>query len=296
MLGFATASVRDAIDDRFKSPADLESAGLSPVFAVIPEERNWVSLKGRSIAEIQPHLRSIEAFRNLRTSFRLIAEEQDVKTVMITSAEPNEGSRSWPANLAMSLAAAGVLVLLVDADLRSPSIGELFQVRQEHGLAELLLGTHRIEDVTAWVPGYSSLALITSDVPVDGASELVAGRWDRDFTRSLAEHAEIVVIDAPPVLPVAETQQMGATVDGLLFVVRSKRAARESVNQAIQQLRRANSTVLGYVLTRDRQSSTSGYGDVYGYARPIGRTGRTNLGGRRVAARTGSTAEQRAHG
>jgi capsular exopolysaccharide synthesis family protein len=261
VAGLGLASVRDALDDRLKTVDDLENRGWSPVLAVVPEERVWSGNKwSQPISMVQPSVQAAEAFRNLRTSFRLMAEDSNFRVVLVTSGSSGEGKTTVAANLAMSLAATGVKVLLVDSDLRSPTIATVFSLGSHPGVSDLLQGKASIEDCSVGVAGFPNLSIITSGTPVGGPAELIGGRWDREFTRSLADAADLVVIDAAPILLASESQQLSSFVDGVVLTVRSKRTAARSLAQATQLVRRSNGKVVGFILNRARVQKTAAYG------------------------------------
>lgn len=267
IVGFAAASLRDVADSRVKVVADLERHGWSPVLAVLPEERAWATRRRIPLIDTKPSGRTVEAFRNLRTSLRLLVEKGEMRTMLVTSTTASEGKSTIAANLALSLAAAGTRILLVDADLRRPAMATSFGIDEGIGLSDVLLGTADLESCAVSVPGFPNLSLITAGSREDAPAELLASRWNRDFTKALAEMAEIVLIDGPPALMAAETQQLSSLVDGIVFVVGSKRNTSNQIAEAVRLLRRANATILGFALNRSKgagsQSSREGYG--YGY-------------------------------
>ncbi len=195
----------------------------------------------------QPQSPAAEAFRQLRTSVQFYAVDRPLKTVMVTSTNAEEGKSSVIANLAVTLAQAGRSVLLVDADLRRPSLHTLFGVEQAKGLSTVLA------DPTIALPlqatGVDGLLLLTSGVLPPNPSELLASQRMADLVTALSARADYVLFDAPPVVAVTDAAVLASRMDGVLLVLKAAKSKRELAQRAKEQLEKVNARILGVVLT-----------------------------------------------
>ena len=195
----------------------------------------------------QPQSPAAEAFRQLRTAVQFYAVDRPLKTVMVTSTNAEEGKSSVIANLAVTLAQAGRSVLLVDADLRRPSLHTLFGVEQASGLSTVLA------DPTLELPlqatGVEGLLLLASGVLPPNPSELLASQRMADLVTALSARADYVLFDAPPVVAVTDAAVLASRMDGVLLVLKAAKSKRELAQRAKEQLEKVNARILGVVLT-----------------------------------------------
>jgi capsular exopolysaccharide synthesis family protein len=217
-----------------------------------------------------------EAFRILRSNLAVAMSDLERPTVIVTSADAGEGKTATTVNLARSLVAAGQRVVLVDLDLRHPDVHHWFGLPNDVGVADVLLDRRPLNECLQYVeiftgdggPGRPLYVLPTGE-KVDNPAELLgAGRTAR-MLDALAPQADIVLIDTPPVLLVADTLEIGRMVAGALLVVEAKRTPIPAVQQAKDALIRNQTRLLGLVLNkfvaRDAAGEAYGYGAGYGY-------------------------------
>lgn len=194
-----------------------------------------------------------EAYRTLRTNVQFASLDQPLRTLLITSPGPEEGKTTTLANLGIAFAQAGTRVLLVDCDLRRPSLHVLFDVANERGLTSYLLdetGEPAIQSTN--VEGLSLLP--TGPLP-HNPSELLASRRMECALDALVERADLVLLDSPPVVAVSDAAVLGRRVDGVLLVVSVGRTRREHAAQARRVLERANVRILGAVMNNAQLDS-----------------------------------------
>ena len=265
VLGCGVAWARDLLDTRVQDPAVVAALTDLPVVGTIgPFPPGTVS---PVVVESAPHGPSAEAFRQLRTNLQFLeipevdGERGGVRTLMVTSSVPNEGKSTTAANLAVTLADTGARVLLVDTDLRRPSVARLLGLEGAAGLTTVLLGRASVEDVVQeW--GSSGLWVLPSGQVPPNPSELLSSPAMRRLVQQLRDGFDYVVLDAPPLLPVADAAILSHVVDGTFLVVDVRRVRRHELRESLQGLEHVNSRPLGLVLNQVRRNESS-----YSYSR-----------------------------
>jgi non-specific protein-tyrosine kinase len=195
-----------------------------------------------------PRSAASESYRTVRTNVQFSSLDVPVGSIVVTSAQSREGKSTVAANLAVTMAQAGKRVLLVDADLRRPSLHRLFGLSNRHGLTDLLLSERRaVEDVAldTHVPG---LQVLPSGPQPPNPSEALGSRRMRQVLEEMRQIADVVILDSPPLLAVADGLVLGATVDAAILVVRSGGTRRTLAQRAKEQLDRVEARLLGIVV------------------------------------------------
>jgi capsular exopolysaccharide synthesis family protein len=211
-----------------------------------------------------------ESFRVLRSNLMVALSELDNPTVIITSALPDEGKTAMCANLAGSLASAGVRVVAADLDLRHPNLHSWLGGHNEIGLSDVLLRRAELNDALQFIPTESAdrgLYLLPTGTPVNDPTELLGTNRTVQVLEALASQADVVLLDTPPVLPVADTLVISRAAAGAVLVVASRSTSTPQVRQAKDALTRNRTRLLGVILNKvqERDRSGSGYGYGYGY-------------------------------
>jgi polysaccharide biosynthesis transport protein len=266
VLGIALAFLLDQLDDRILSKDALEEAvGGLPTLGIIPVVAKAKRDEDRLISALTDHHPVGEAYRGLRTSVQFPALERQLRALQVTSADAGEGKTTTVANLGLALARAGKRVVLVDADLRRPKLAHLFGVTPVTGLAEILLGEVAIEEALVPVAGEQRLVVLATEGAPKNPPELLGLRQFAALVRSLADRADFVLVDTPPVLPVADAVTVAAVVDATLVVVAAERTDVKHVERAVELLEQVDATLLGTVLNLvpNRRGADTYYG--YGY-------------------------------
>lgn len=207
-----------------------------------------------------------EAYRSLRTNINFIASTEDVKSIVVTSALPQESKSNVAINIAISLATEGKKVILVDCDLRKPVVHQYLKMgRHRDGLTEVLSGKAELEDCIAKFKDVKISVLPAGAIPPN-PSELLSQKRMKALIRALENNFDYVIIDAPPVSVVTDAAIISSYVDGVVLVVRSKFASIEAVQLAKKRLVDVNAKLLGAVVTRyDAKKSTKSTGYSYTY-------------------------------
>ncbi len=195
----------------------------------------------------EPRGGGAEALRAVRTKLIFSEEYSKLKTLLVTSTVEGEGKSTMAANLAVAFAQQGVRVLLVDSDMRRANLHQIFGLKRSPGLSALLEGQAGITDVVQPTQ-ISNLSLIAAGaVPINPA-ELLGGAGVQDLLAKLAADFDLVLLDSPPLLAVADASILGALTDGVLMVVRAGRAEREAISTARDLLEDVGATMVAAVL------------------------------------------------
>ena len=259
-LGLGLALLMELIDDRINSPEEAERVLRLPTLGNVPliEEEGL-----RLIRDISTFSPLMESYRTLRTNINFAAVGSTVRSIVVTSSVPAEGKSTTCANLAMAMAMDGRRVIIVDADLRRPSQHYLFKISSSPGLTDILVGTHTIEEVLqpTSVPGVS---IIPAGSPPPNPAELLGSDTMGAFLAHAETLADVVLLDSPPTLAVADGAVLAARADGVLLVIAYGETKKGSTKTAREMLGRANANVLGVVLNRmDSPGSGYYYGKYY---------------------------------
>jgi polysaccharide biosynthesis transport protein len=290
-LGISTAFVQERLDDTLKGADDVERLfGLSAL-ALIPSVNSLNG--GPSVRKLldrtlplksghngtasnpaarwhridqgeKPQAALVEAFRSLRASVLLSTADHPPGSLLITSTQPGEGKTTVATNLAISLAQLGQRVLLVDADLRFPSLQRLFCVRESLGLVSHLTGQ---QDWRAAVcpSGSPGLDLLLCGPVSPNPAELLSSKSMGAFVNSAKSEYGFVILDSSPLLTLADSRILAALVDGVLFVVKSGATPREQVIQSQNSIRSAGANLIGVVLNNVTLHTDGYYGlGIYG--------------------------------
>ncbi|GFR35679.1 CpsD/CapB family tyrosine-protein kinase [Thermobrachium celere] len=205
-----------------------------------------------------------EAYRTLRTNIQFSALDKKIKKIVITSSGPAEGKTSTALNLAITLAQNGHKTLLLDCDMRKPSIHKRMKISNLNGLSDILLGESSIEDATTNVE-LEHLYIITAGTKPPNPAELLSSQKMINFLNSIEEKYEYIIIDTPPVLMVTDAQILSKYADGTILVVASREAEKNGVKRAKELLEKVDANILGVVLNKLDTSKKGYYGYYYNY-------------------------------
>lgn len=260
LLGYLAAFVRLNLDRKLRSVDEVEDLIETPVLAILPDVKDLDRSQTEGL-EASNRGPAAEAFRQLRTNFRFVDVDNPVRSVVITSANEGEGKSTVAANLARVLANAGQETVLVDADLRRPVVAGLYGVDSQIGLAQVLVG-----DVTAdealQESGFEHLKVMSAGRVPHNPSELLGSHRMQLLLQELSRD-HLVVLDAPPLLPVTDAALLAGIADGAIVVFAIGHTYKEQARLAKRRLGQTGGRMLGVVLNR---APLSGLGAVvYGY-------------------------------
>jgi capsular exopolysaccharide synthesis family protein len=267
-LGLAVAFLLNSLDDRLTSKESAEHAGGGPVLAMTPVVSSWrrQMLKPVVISLTEPTSPAAESYRSLRTSLQFVRQEQQLRSLVVTSPGVGDGKTSTLANLGVVFAQAGERVLLVSCDLRRPRIGAFFELDEQEGLTCVLAGQRTLEEVLVPVPGVDRLSLLPAGpVPPNPAELLNSASAQKIFAR-LRDDFDLVLIDSPPVLPVTDAAILSQHADATLMLAAAGQTRRGDLHRAVEKLDQVGATILGIVLNKVTRHTGRNYGYGYSYA------------------------------
>ncbi|KRF60820.1 capsular biosynthesis protein [Bacillus sp. Soil768D1] len=209
------------------------------------------------IAQTNPKSPITEQYRLIRTNIQFSSVDKEIKTIVVTSAEPNDGKSTTAANLAIVLAQEEKKVLLVDADLRKPSIHYAFNLSNIHGITSVLTKKMDLRK-TISNSNVPNLDILTSGPIPPNPSELLNSKAIETAINELKGIYDYIIFDTPPVLIVTDSQIVANKCDGVIMVVASGKTNKQSAVKAKQLLEKANTALLGVVLN-GMESNTSNY-------------------------------------
>lgn len=258
LAGLGLAVLLDIVQDRVGTPADLERVHPSlPVLASIPHHD--VEATARDGSHSGP---ATEAYRYLRTSVRFMAVDGPTKAIVVTSATAGEGKTTTAVNLARAAAESGSRVVFLDADLRRPTAHESFGLTNDVGLGDVLTGDVSFAETVAYVEG--TLAVLTAGPPSPLAPDLLGSESFAELVRSVSDQCDLLVIDVPPVLPVADPILVAKAAGQVVLVARIGVVRRRELRETLRRLEESRINVGG--LVANDVEDWAGYGDYAAYA------------------------------
>jgi polysaccharide biosynthesis transport protein len=260
-LGVLLAIGRDVLDTRVRGAEDVAELTRIPVLGTLGID---TSRTRRVLMEAAPHSSQAEAFRQLRTNLQFAelgarSEGGQHRAVSVTSSLPAEGKSTVAVNLAVALAETGARVLLIDADLRRPTVARVLGLEGAVGLTTVLLGQAEVEDVTQ-VWGRSGLHVLSAGALPPNPTDLLGSMPMRRLLDRLRTRYDHVVLDSAPLLPVADSAVLAGLVDGTMLVVNGTKVRRHQLVESLANLARVDAPVLGVVLNQVARDERS-----YGY-------------------------------
>jgi len=283
VLGLIAAFIVETFDTSLGAIEDVEETLKTRVLGVIPQadtkemhETFKEKLPEGKEAEISPaHVVNLvthyvpksmmaESFRGLRTNIQFKDAENEIKTIAVTSASPQEGKTIVSVNLAITMAQAGMKTLLIGSDMRKPMIARVFGIEQTPGLSEILLGNcpwrAAVQTVTDMIvgkmsldevlltPGLDNLHLIPAGSIPPNPAELVESKRLKEFMEEAKSEYDLVLFDSPPILSTADAAILGSKMDGVLLVYRLGTVSRGLLKRSTSQLEQVNCRILGVIL------------------------------------------------
>ena len=288
-LGIGLAFFLDYLDNTIKTPEDVRKQLAAPLLAVIPEIANPAEVIIKSGVESP----LADGYRLLRTSLSYSWPEAASRILLVTSTSAGEGKTVTSVNLALILASLGGRVLLVDCDLRRPQSHVLLRGRKSPGVSDLLVGQARPSEAIQR-PAGTTLSLLASGTRAPSPADLMTLQTMRDFLDGLRGFYDWIVLDTPPVGPVAEALILAPLTDGVVVVVGAEMVPRNGLRQTLERVRETGTRLLGVVLNRaqvEKHSYYYGryYGHYYGHyyssapSRPVAGSKVARIGDKRSA-------------
>lgn len=261
-LGVGVAVLRDLFDNTVKSREEVEEltgAGMVGTMPLDKERRTHPAIEFEA-----DHSAIAESFRRLRTNLQFLSVDNPPREIVITSSIPNEGKSTTAINLALALAEAGHSVVLVDGDMRRPSLAKYLGMVGSVGFSTVLSGRASLAEALQ-LTRYRGLSLLASGTTPPNPSELLASQVAKNLLLELRSQFDFVVIDSSPLLAVTDAAILSAACDGVLVVARFGQTKREQLAQSILSLQSVGAHVLGaiFAMVPVRGNNVYGYGYTY---------------------------------
>lgn len=266
VLTLGVAFLLEYLDDAVKTPELAEAAtGLHTLAAVAlaggarTKKNDAKAGSERILFAQEQHSPIAEAFRGLRTNIEFALVDGAARTLMVTSPNPGEGKSTITVNLAIVIAQTGKRVLLIDADLRRPTLHRTFSIGNHQGLTNLLARTDTAIDEVVRTSPFPNLSVMTSGPIPPNPSELLGSNRMEALLAKLSEQFDLVLVDTPPVLAVTDPVVVAPKTDGVVVVVDSAKTSLDALRRTREALGRANANILGIVLNKLTTKSGSYY-------------------------------------
>jgi non-specific protein-tyrosine kinase len=259
ILASASAYLLEYLDDTLKTPEDITRITKAPVIGYVTEIKEDANHGVHVVKE--PRSAVAEAFRTLRTNLEFAAVDKPLKTLLVTSSVVAEGKTTVSVNLAAVLAQGGRKVILMDADLRIPSIHEVLDIPNQKGLSDVFRGNLCLDDAIIPWNGADLGAIPSGKLPPNPADLISSMKMDT-ILAELSEKSDIVIIDGPPFI-VSETGVLANKVDGVLLIIRYAMTRKGELSTTVEKFHRAGAKIAGVVLNGIPRVRAGNYG--YGY-------------------------------
>ena len=280
-IGVGLAFFLESIDTSLKSEQDVEKFLNLPVLASIPtinskrangilpimkkNQNTTEAYSGKLFFNIKPGSHIHEAYRALQINFSWVKTENDLKTILVTSAGMAEGKTLTAVNLAQAFAMSGVRTLLIDCDLRRPMIHKLFGINKEPGLSNvLLLDSHEsinnvLIDKVVKKLEHQSLSIVPSGTLQPDPSQILMSQKMRDLLAIVKNQYDLIILDSPPLIAVTDSIMLGTEVDGVCMVIKSGETHKEAALKAKQLLESSRARIIGTILNEIDLNGVYGY-------------------------------------
>jgi len=247
ILAAAVVFTLDMLDDSIRNPDDIRQKFNLPVLGVIASHQ---MVEGKPISMTMPRSPVAEAFRSLRTNITFAAVDLPLRRILVTSSTPQEGKTTVSSNIAVVLAQGEKKSVLIDADMRRPTVHQKFGLMNRLGLSSLFVRS--LDNIPAAVQSasVSGLAIITSGSLPPNPAELLTSRRMTDILDRLNQDYDLIVIDTPPVLTVTDAVALAPGLDGVILVARPGMTKLTALRQTLEQLQTVGARVLGVVLNQ----------------------------------------------
>jgi capsular exopolysaccharide synthesis family protein len=268
-IGVLLAILIDRSDLAYRTPIDIQHSLSVPVICKIPKIRTLKALPGQTgspilVTAFNPQSPASETFRAARTALLFSANQSNSKVFLFTSPSPGDGKSTTAANIAVSLAQSGKRVALFDADFRRPRVQQNFGIQIEPGATDVISGGISLMEAVRVCDFQERLTLLTTGGRPSDAGELVASPGFASIVEQLREQFDIVIIDSPPILPVADSTSLATVVDGIFLVLRIRKGVMLAAHKAKERLDMVQGKVMGVIVNgMDENVYYSEYGMYY---------------------------------
>lgn len=270
-LGIGLVFMLEYLDVSIRTPEDLKKRGWKPLSVIpsmdsqmlseISEDTGDSKLDSHLLAYLSPRSSVAEGYRRLRTNLQFARLDKPLKSFLVTSPNPKEGKTTTASNLAITFAQAGINTLLVDTDLRRPSIHRLFGLPKEPGIINNLFGKNELEEIihNNVIP---HLSVMTCGLVPPNPSEVLAAPQTHELIEKLKRMYDMVIFDTAPVLAVTDASILATQVEGTLLIILAGTTIYDELEHSLEQLERVNAHILGVAM--NNFDIKRAYGSYYG--------------------------------
>jgi len=269
MLGFVYALIRKQFDRRLRSTEEVEKQFGVPVIGLVPQSSSMRQADSNALALAvtgagsSSSASTAEAFRKLRTNLAFMDVDHPPRIIVVTSPKQSDGKSTVAANLAAAIAIGGQPVTLIDGDLRRPTVAHSLEMVDGAGLTDVLVGRVTAAEVMQDHPDVPGLRVLASGAIPPNPSELLGSQAMRTLITDLAKDA-MVIIDAPPLLPVTDAAVLTRSADGAIVVITHGGTLDTELTVSLNHISTVHGRTLGIVFNRMRRGASGGfYGDAY---------------------------------
>lgn len=256
LIGIATALAREILDRTISAQDHIKEVTPAPVLASVGFDKEIGS--NPLLTNLGSFAPRTEAFRLLRTNLQFLDLDDQPRCLVISSAIPGEGKTMTSTNLAIALAQTGRRTLVIDADLRRPRVAGLLGLDAAVGLTTILVGKTEVQDAIQ-VHEPSGLHFLASGAKPPNPTEILQSRVTHDLVKQLRDEYDMVIIDAPPLLPVADASVLSTLADGTILVVKHGKTTRDQLAEAIARLNQVGGRLFGVVVNMIPRRATNSY-------------------------------------
>ena len=260
MVGVGLTFLLEYLDNTFKTKEAVEGSLNIPVMGVIPQMSDS-SKPGKKyfVVEDDPKAVAAESYRTLKTNIQYSSFDEKHRVMVVTSSTPGEGKSTTTGNLALALAEGEAKVILIDCDMRKPTVHKKFHISNEKGLSDVLIG--KVDIMEAAHKYNKNLLILTAGKIPPNPSEMLGSKTMKELLDRLKEVVDYIILDTPPVQAVADAQILSTRADGTLLVIKAGETKKEATENAINLLNKVNANVIGGILNgaEDRKNKTYYY-------------------------------------
>ncbi|MDJ0337975.1 polysaccharide biosynthesis tyrosine autokinase [Cryobacterium sp. PH31-O1] len=262
VLGVLYALAREVFDTRVSTEKDLDRVSSDPLLGKVGRKKR--TDPAGLVMRVMPHSAMAESYRRVRANLEFIDVDSPPRSAVVTSAVTRDGKSTTAINLALAMAERSSRVLLIDADLRRPSIAELCDLEGDVGLTTVLLGDVGPDDaIVRWSDG---LDVLPSGAVPPNPGQLLGSDAMKTLMHRLLQDYDFIVVDSPPLLPASDALGLSHLTDGAIVVARYKSTTRQQLATTLESLEAVNARILGIVLNQVRERRAEVY---YGPLAPV---------------------------
>ncbi len=208
-----------------------------------------------------PHSISAESYKSIRTSLKYSSVDKTIKTIVITSSVPGEGKSTIAGNLALCLSESGNKVLIIDCDLRRPSLHKKFRLSNLKGITDCLIDKDNLKESIQEFT--SDLSVISSGTIPPNPAEILGSKTFERFLKNIGSIYEYIILDTPPLLAVTDASILAGKADATIIVVKYGKTREKDINLAYKELKKVNANVVGSILNSCDMKRTDSYYKYY---------------------------------